>query len=151
MAKTIAYMVTWTTYGTWLQGDKRKYVKDGRTLPANEPLANANKEALANEPVRFNRQHRKIVEDAIRQKAIQFGQEIYALAVRYNHLHLVVSYIPIPIDSVVQHYKAAGLIALRKVGIHGKVWTKGFNTRYCFDQQTLQQKIDYVSKNPKNT
>jgi REP element-mobilizing transposase RayT len=134
-----------------LQGDKRKYVKDGQTLPANEPLADANKEALANGPVRFNRQHRKIVEDAIRQKAIQFGQEIYALAVCSSHLHLVVSYIPIPIDSVVQHYKAAGLIALRKVGIHGKVWTKGLNTRYCFDQQTLQQKIDYVSKNPKNT
>jgi REP element-mobilizing transposase RayT len=150
MAKTLAYMVTWTTYGTWLQGDKRPYVKDGRTLPANEPLADANKEALAKEPVRFNRQHCQIVEEAIRQKAVQFGQQIYALVVCYNHLHLVVGYVPKPIDFVVQHYKAAGLVALRKVGIHGKVWTKGFYTRYCFDEATLQQKIKYVNGHPKD-
>jgi hypothetical protein len=150
MPKTIAYMVTWTTYGTWLQGDKRRYVKDGQTLPENEPLADSNKEALAKEPVRFNRQHRRIVEDAIRQKAIQSGQQIYALVVCYNHLHIVAGYIPKPIDFVVQHYKAAGLIALRKVGINGKIWTKGFNTRYCFEQQTLQRKIDYVTGHPNN-
>jgi REP element-mobilizing transposase RayT len=100
--------------------------------------------------VRFNRQHCQIVEEAIRQKAVQFGQQIYALVVCYNHLHLVVGYIPKPIDFVVQHYKAAGLIALRKVGIYGKVWTKGFYTRYCFDEATLQQKIKYVNGHPKD-
>lgn len=31
MVRMIAYMLTWTTYGTWLQGDKRRYVKDGET------------------------------------------------------------------------------------------------------------------------
>jgi REP element-mobilizing transposase RayT len=144
-------MVTWTTYGSWLQGDKRKYVKDAQILPANESLAESNREVLTKEPVRLTRQHRQIVEDAIRRKAIEFGQQIYALAVCYNHLHLVVSYIPKPIDFVVQHYKAAGLIALRKAGIQCKIWTKGFNTRYCFDEHTLQQKINYVTKNPKNT
>ncbi len=29
MASMIGYMLTWTTYGTWLRGDKRGYVKDG--------------------------------------------------------------------------------------------------------------------------
>ena len=28
----IAYMLTWTTYGTWLQGDERGYGKDGETF-----------------------------------------------------------------------------------------------------------------------
>jgi len=28
MARMIGYMLTWTTYRTWLQGDKRGYVKD---------------------------------------------------------------------------------------------------------------------------
>jgi REP element-mobilizing transposase RayT len=145
MPKTLAYMVTWTTYGTWLQGDDHKYVKDGQTLPANESLAAANKEALEKDPVRFNKGHRRIVEEAIRQKAVQFGQQIYALAVCSNHVHLLAGYIPKPIDFVVQHYKAAGLIALRKIGIQGKVWTKGFDKRYCFDEATLQKKIEYVN------
>jgi hypothetical protein len=29
MSKTVGYMVTWTTYGTWLQGEKKGFVKDG--------------------------------------------------------------------------------------------------------------------------
>jgi hypothetical protein len=29
MSKIIGYMVTWTTYGSWLPGDERGYVKDG--------------------------------------------------------------------------------------------------------------------------
>lgn len=139
-------MVTWTTYGTWLQGNKRPYVKDGQILEVNEPLAAANKEALEKDPVLFNREHCRIVEEAIRQKAVQFDQQICALAVCSDHIHLLVAYIPKPIDFVVQHYKAAGLIALRKVGIHGKVWTKGFNKRYCFDEATLQKKTEYVNR-----
>ena len=31
-------MVTWTTYGSWLQGDKRKYVKDGKVLDGDEHI-----------------------------------------------------------------------------------------------------------------
>jgi len=30
MSKLVGYMVTWTTYGSWLQGDKRGFVKDGK-------------------------------------------------------------------------------------------------------------------------
>ncbi len=29
MGKTLGYMVTWTTYGSRLQGDARGFVKDG--------------------------------------------------------------------------------------------------------------------------
>ena len=31
-------MVTWTTYGTWLQGDARGYVKEGKILQGNVKL-----------------------------------------------------------------------------------------------------------------
>ncbi len=146
MAKTIAYMVTWTTYGTRLQGDKRKYVKDGQILLPNEELAEANAQSLTKDPVRFDRGQRRIVGDAIRQKAVQFNQQIYALAVRSNHVHLLVKYIPKPIELVVQHYKSCAFMALRKIGIAGQIWTKGFNKRYCFNEATLQKKIEYVNK-----
>jgi len=32
MREIIGCMITWTTYGSWLQGDKRGYVKDGKIL-----------------------------------------------------------------------------------------------------------------------
>jgi hypothetical protein len=34
-------MITFTTYGTWLQGDERGYVKNGRILPGDETLKSA--------------------------------------------------------------------------------------------------------------
>ena len=36
--KLIGYMITWTTYGSWLQGDKRGYVKNGQIFGPNEKL-----------------------------------------------------------------------------------------------------------------
>jgi REP element-mobilizing transposase RayT len=145
MAKTLAYMVTWTTYGTWLQGDDRKYVKDGQILPPNESLAAANMRALTKESVRLSFNERQIVEEAIRQQAIRFDQQIYALAVCTNHVHLVAEYIPRPIGVVVQRYKKCAVHALRGIGIKGRVWTSGFDKRYCFDRDTVQRKINYVS------
>jgi len=38
MPRTVGYMITWTTYGTWLQGDERGYVKNGKVLRENKRL-----------------------------------------------------------------------------------------------------------------
>jgi REP element-mobilizing transposase RayT len=151
MADTLGYMVTWTTYGSWLQGDKRKYVKDGEILPPNEELVDANSKALTKDAVQLSFHQRRIAEEAIRQKAIQLGQRIYALKVCAKHVHLVAEYIPRPIGIVVQRYKSCAVHALRRDGMQGRVWTAGFNKRYCFDANTLQIKINYVNNNhPKN-
>jgi REP element-mobilizing transposase RayT len=138
-------MVTWTTYGTWLQGDKRKYVKDGQIMPPNEELAGANTRALTKDAVQLSFNQRRIAEEAIRQKAVQFGQRIYVLSVCAKHVHLVAEYIPRPIGIVVQRYKSCAVRALRKDGMQGRIWTTGFDKRYCFDADSLQQKIDYVN------
>ena len=145
MAKTIGYMLTWTTYGSWLQGDKRRYVKDGQILPPDEELEDSNLKSLTKDPVQLTFGQRRIVEEAIRYKANQFEQKIYALAVRKEHVHLVAEYIPRPIDIIVQRYKSCAVRALRKDGMQGRVWTAGFNKRYCFDTEILQQKINYVN------
>jgi REP element-mobilizing transposase RayT len=150
MAKTLGYMITWTTYGSWLQGDKRGYVKEGKILPSSQPLANANKQNLSKEPVRLSDTHRQIVKDAILEKAKQLNQKMYALSVSCNHVHFVVGYIPMPMGLVVRHYKAVAQTALRKVGLAGRVWTKGFDKRYCFDEQTLKNRINYVKSHDKN-
>ena len=34
--RIIGYMVTWTTYGTWVQGEKKGYVKNGKTWPGSK-------------------------------------------------------------------------------------------------------------------
>src|SRR4030042_3733900 len=142
-------MMTWTTYGTWLQGDRRGYVKKGTVYPANESLAESNEQNLVKKPVTLSKEHRAIVTKVITEKAHRLNQRIHALAVRSNHVHIVAEYIPMPISSVVKSYKMSAQIALRKVCLSGRVWTKGFDKRYCFDRQSLKKRIDYVHSHNK--
>ena len=151
MAKTIAYMITWTTYGTWLQGDERGYVKDGQIFPPNQSLEDSNKQNLIKDPVKLSPNHQQMVKEAILQKAKQIQQKIYALSVSSTHVHVLAEYIPMPIGLVVRHYKGAAQTALRKTGLSSRIWTKGFDKRYCFDEQTLKKRIDYVKSHDKNS
>jgi len=114
MAKTLGYMITWTTYGTWLQGDKRGFVKKGIIHPANQSLANSNRQNLTKEPVQLSKAQQEIVAKAIYEKANQLNQRIHALAVCSKHVHIVADYIPEPIGSIVTGYKNSAQVALRK-------------------------------------
>jgi REP element-mobilizing transposase RayT len=144
MLNTLGYMLTWTTYGTWLQGHKKGYVKKGKTLLPDKKLQQANKEAQSEETFRLTPQQKKVVRDAIMNQAIIIGQKVLALSVCSNHVHIVAEYIPKPICDVVAYYKKAGRLALKNFGIEGKIWTTGYDKRYCFDQKSLQQRIKYV-------
>ena len=149
MAKTIGYTVTWTTYGTWLQGDRREYVKDGRKLRPDSKLKAANLRNLQKEPVRLTARHKEIVGRAIVDKAVQLGQNILAMAVCQNHVHLVIAYNGSPIEYSVKHYKNAAIVALRKEGLAGRLWSTGFYKQFCFDEKALRNQITYVdSHNP---
>jgi len=150
MAKTLGYMITFTTYGTWLQGDERGFVEDGNTYSANKSLDDSNKRNLTKNPVKLSKSHRAIVAKAICEKADHINQQILALSVCSNHVHVVVDYVPIPIGKIVSYYKNAAQVALRKVGLAGRVWTKGFDKRYCFDGEALKSRIGYVNSNHKD-
>ena len=151
MAKTLGYMITFTTYSTWLQGDERGFVKDGITYAANQSLAQSNKQNLSKNPVRLSKNQRAIAAKAICEKADKLNQKILALAVCSNHVHIVVDYVPIPMSKIVSYYKNSAQVVLRKVGLTGRIWTKRFDKRYCFDEQALKSRIDYVNSHPKDT
>jgi len=144
MGKIIAYMITWTTYGTWLQGDKRGYVKDGKILRENGALLQSNLKRLKNPATRFDTEHCDIVRRAILNKAKEIRQQIYAIAVCSSHVHIVAERTNESIEKVVSYYKNAARIALRGGGFVGRVWTKGFDKRFCFDRDQLQSRIKYV-------
>ena len=145
MGKVIAYMLTWTTYGTWLQGDKRGYVKDGEVLGENKKLYHSNKAGLKQRRVKLNSKQKLIVEEAIREKAKKLCQRIFALTVCSNHVHIVLCDTDEPARKIAGVYKKAGTDALRKEGFAGKVWTKGYDKRYCFCEEEIEARIRYVN------
>ena len=150
MARTLAYMVTWTTYGTWLQGDRRGYVKNARILNPNPNLASANLRNLKKPPVTLTTIQEQIVNHAIVAKAEQLAQTILAIAVCKDHVHLVIGYNGTPIEYTLKHYKNAAMVALRKHGLRGRLWSSGFDKRFCFDPESLRKRIDYVNHQNKS-
>lgn len=145
----LGYMLTWTTYGSWLQGDNRSYVKDGKILEKNEGLRKANMKKLKADIVELTPQEQEMVREAILNKAETLGQKIYSMAVCSNHVHIVAQRISESIEMVVSHYKNAARLALRANGFVGKVWTRGFDKRFCFNRQQLKSRIEYVQAHHK--
>ena len=144
MARMIGYMLTWTIYGTWLQGDKRGYVKEGEVLGENRRLSEANQGRLKGRARRLDKRDKIVVRDAILSEAKRLGQEILAISVCSNHVHVVVNCIDEPLEVAVARYKKAGRVALRETGFEGRVWTRGYDKRFCFDEASLEDRIRYV-------
>ena len=72
--KIIGYMLTWTTYGTWLQGDKRGYVKNGIILSVNQKLQTANRNNQKHPSVKLNPNLILIVKNALEKEAERICQ-----------------------------------------------------------------------------
>ena len=144
MAKTLGYMITWTTYGTWLQGDQRGYVKDGIIYPENANLLQSNKNMQIQDEIRLSKIQQQIVREAIIKEAQSQDQQIFALSVNATHVHIVAENNAKPISNIVAYYKKASRFALKSIGHEGKLWTKGYDKRFCFDKKTLQRRIKYV-------
>ncbi len=146
----IAYMLTWTTYGTWLQGDRRGWVKNGEILRPNESLESVNRGQMKFGQTVLTKEQRISAVEAIMNEADGLKQKIFALAVCSNHIHLAAENINLPVGRVVSHYKNAARLILQEQGFNGKLWSQGFDKRYCMNEKELAAKIAYICEH-KNT
>jgi len=144
MKRIIGYMVTWTIYGTWLQGDKRGYVKNSKTFTQNNKLKSANQRQQKYPTVKLNSEQKQIVENSIIEEAQRINHKIFAIAVCSNHVHIVASVSKESIEQAVHRYKYSATLALRKFASQGKIWSKGFDKRFCFTNKELENKVRYV-------
>ncbi len=137
-------MVTWTTYGSWLQGDKRRYVKNGKTLEGDEHIYSLCKKLQKSPAVKLTSKEKTVVHQTIVAEARKTGLQVEALAVCSNHVHLVARWSYHPIGEVVSRYKNAAMFALYNIGRSGRIWTRGFDRRFCFTEVELTRRIKYV-------
>ena len=97
--------------------------------------------------VSLNAPQREIIEKAIIEESAGLNQKIYVIAVRSNHIHLVTDCNFISAASAVSHYKNAARLAVETNGFVGRLWTKGFSVRYCFNEDQLN-KVIQICKPP---
>ncbi|TSA53986.1 MAG: hypothetical protein D4R45_04710 [Planctomycetaceae bacterium] len=140
------YMVTWTTYGTWLPGDKRGYVKQGKIMLSDPKILKTSQSSQKSATVTLDSEQKTVIHRAILQEAERIGHKIEALAVCTNHIHLVARPCEKSIESIVSRYKNVAMFALCKDGPVRRIWTRGFDKRFCFNEKSLNQRIEYVKK-----
>ncbi len=113
-------------------------MKDGQVRGASPELKKANKKRQKDRKFILTKVNRKVVQKAILDEAGRLGQEVHTMAISTTHVHMVVDVIDEPIETAVARYKLAGTKALRAKGIRGKVWTRGYDKRFCFDRKALR-------------
>ena len=149
MSKIVGYMLTWTTYGSWLPGDERGYVENGKILSGDEKILQRNKERQKSHNVKLNSKEKQIVNEAVLSEAEKIGQPIEALVVYSNHVHILTRPHQESLEEIVSRYKSITTRALWENGRTGRIWTKGYDKRFCFTEDDIKKRIQYI-KNHKD-
>ncbi len=88
----LAFFLTWPTYGTWLPGDERGWIKNQRGWQnSSRNLATWSRKVLREAPCVLNEEQRKLVEATISDHYRIRGWELLAVNCRSNHVHVVVA------------------------------------------------------------
>ena len=87
---------------------------------------------------------KEIVSKIILAEAKRIGHQIEACIVFSNHVHLVARPNSESIEEVVGRYKSVTTRALWQHGLKGRIWTKGYDKRFCFSEKEFTARIKYV-------
>jgi len=88
----LAYFITWSVYGSHLQGDERGWRKRGKGVQEPKPrLAQWRQEKLNHPILLLSVEQRLVVEHECRRHCNVRGWRSWALNVRSNHCHIVVT------------------------------------------------------------
>jgi REP element-mobilizing transposase RayT len=147
MSEPLAYLITWTTYGTWLHGDERGWV-DGGTPGIQAPDARRrerDRSRMAERPVTLDPAQREVVRATIEAHCRFRGWCLHAVNARSNHVHVVVT-APVPPEQVMNQFKAWCSRRLNECGGTRRKhwWTYHGSTKWINDEAYLQNAIRYV-------
>jgi REP element-mobilizing transposase RayT len=148
----LAYFITFTTYGTWLHGRAPGSVDRGHNepgtpfVPADSEKENVERRHLRQPEYRLDAERRGIVLRTIVEVAKHRGWTLWAVHVRSNHVHIVVSAAARP-ENVMADFKAWASRRLREAfgeDADRDRWTQHGSTIYVWTSETLAEKIAYV-------
>ena len=144
MDSALATMLTLTTYGSWLRGDVRGWVENGKTLPADAVLESADRQRM-NHPVYLFKHGQlvdvgKMIGNSLCQR---LAAHVYALTVQTWHVHVVVGPSLHSTGTIVKCVKDSVRWGLRP----GRpIWSTHYDKRFCFDVRSVQARIAYVQR-----
>jgi REP element-mobilizing transposase RayT len=148
----LAYFITFTTYGTWLQGRAPGWVdrvhnQYGAGICMPDVALEAEQRAKMRQPeYRLDEARRAVVLRTVREVAAHRHWQLWAAHVRGNHVHIVVTAAGTP-ERVMADFKAWASRRLREAFGEDNDrdrWTQHGSTRYLWTEATLAEKVEYV-------
>ena len=152
MPEPLAYFLTWTTYGTWLPGDERGWVKRGKGFQLPDPVLElTSRSRMTESACTLAAEQRELVEQTIADHCDIRGWQLHAGQCRSNHVHVVVTADQAP-EIVRDEFKAWCTRRLKELQrsvrptdkARKKWWTEKGSRRYIGDQESLEAVIVYV-------
>jgi REP element-mobilizing transposase RayT len=150
MSDPLAFLLTWTTYGTWLPGDERGWVKRGKGYQLPNPRRKQNAmRSMTESACRLDPEQRALVEKTITDHCEIRGWHLYAINCRTNHVHVVVAADMDPEDIGEQFRawctrKLNELQRSRSQPTRENWWTERGSGRHLDDEESLEWAILYV-------
>jgi hypothetical protein len=156
------WLVSWTTYATWLPGDKRgyctwrgreyiprpkRYAKRGEaTYKASEHTqVHELAELVSEEPVYLSRTEMEIALAAMVDEVSQLAVVPAIMSVGEWHVHWLCHFGKLTIRPTVGRVKAAATRELNACGFQGKKpWTKGCNMRSKTTRRACRSAYKYI-------
>lgn len=148
MDDPIAYFLTWVTYGTWLPGDARGWVKYHRGWQMPDPVLEAESAArMTEDACRLNAAQRSAVEQQIRETCRHRSWQLHAVNCRSNHVHVVVSAAETHPKKIRADLKSWATQRLKDKFDSGRRnwWAERGSIRYLYEQAGLEAAILYVA------
>jgi REP element-mobilizing transposase RayT len=145
------YLITFRCYGTWLHGDAGSVDRFHNTygtprLHKDDARKRYNRGRLKQPPVKLNSRRRKVIIAAIKKTCSILKWDLWALNVRSNHVHAVVT-APCRPSRVLNALKANSTGAMRTAGCWQSAispWVRGGSKRYLWNERALSNAIAYV-------
>ncbi|MFQ5424477.1 MAG: transposase [Phycisphaerae bacterium] len=156
------WLLTSTTYGTWLPGDQRGFVSraatsDGGHRVRNVPgttydsdqgdLAESARERMKGKPVYWGAEHARVVHDAFLEAATTHGISLIAFSIMRDHAHIVCQHADLTGAELLQRFKG---VASRRLGQRfdpagaPRWWTRGGSKRFVRRGDDPRAAIEYV-------
>lgn len=115
-------------------------------MPAKPELVKSDRSRLKSAPFKLNPRQRNAVKDAIKNVCKFHDHQLFALNVRTNHVHIVVS-AGRKAELMMHSFKAYATRRLRGDGLinaEDKVWARHGSTKYLWTNEHIEQATEYV-------
>ncbi|HEX6960439.1 MAG TPA: hypothetical protein VF175_01120 [Lacipirellula sp.] len=137
----IATFVTTTSFGSWLPGDVRGYVDNGKLFPPIPQLEAHIRRNMTQAPVQFSHRDRGELFEALGAASSEFDYRLTDAVVEATHLHWIIGHN----DSVAAMVGRLKNRMRQRLG-RGRIWADGFSHRLLFDDDSLYDARQYLTK-----